>query len=157
MGIWEDFSLSVSQGIVLPIVWSWPPFARVASPLSILFCPEKVLRRVFFFTRPRRGSNSYRRGRVFKLKFCLSVLLSVRNHFNISNLGPSNHPRIMSDTTYYTSLERGWHQRWQGQWQRHTHTDKYEDKDKDKYKMLKRPITCYIFEKQGVQGYQIWH
>ena len=26
--------------------------------------------------------------------------------------------------------------------------DKYEDKDKDKYKMLKRPITCYIFLKQ---------
>ena len=31
-----------------------------------------------------------------------------------------------------------------------THKDKYEDKDKDKYKMLTRPITCYIFEKQGV-------
>ena len=33
--------------------------------------------------------------------------------------------------------------------------DKDEDNDKDK--MLKRPITCYIFEKQGVQGYQIGH
>ena len=36
-----------------------------------------------------------------------------------------------------------------------THKDKYEDKDKDKDKMLKRPITCYIFEKQGAQGYKI--
>ena len=35
--------------------------------------------------------------------------------------------------------------------------DNYKDKDedKDKDKVLKRPITCYIFEKQGVQGYQI--
>merc|ERR1712179_182061 len=36
-----------------------------------------------------------------------------------------------------------------------THKDKYEDKDKDKDKMLKRPIKCYIFEEQGVRGYQI--
>ena len=38
-----------------------------------------------------------------------------------------------------------------------THKDKYKDKDKDndKDKVLKRPITCYVFEKQGVQGYQI--
>ena len=36
-----------------------------------------------------------------------------------------------------------------------THKDKYEDKDNDKYKMLKRPITCYIFEKHRVQGYQV--
>ena len=36
-----------------------------------------------------------------------------------------------------------------------THKDKY--KDKDKYKMLKRPITWYIFVKQGVKGYQIWN
>ena len=44
-------------------------------------------------------------------------ILSVCNHFNISNLGPSNHCRIMSDSTHYTSLERGWRQRWH--WQRH--------------------------------------
>ena len=31
----------------------------------------------------------------------------------------------------------------------------FEDKDKDR--MLKRPNICYVFEKQGVQGYQIWH
>ena len=49
---------------------------------------------------------SYRRGRVYKLKFCLSVCLSVRHHFNISNLGPSNHRRIMLDPTHYASLER---------------------------------------------------
>ena len=33
--------------------------------------------------------------------------------------------------------------------------DKDKDKDNDKDKVLKRPITCYVFEKQGVQGYQI--
>ena len=33
--------------------------------------------------------------------------------------------------------------------------DKDKDEDKDKDKVLKRPITCYIFEKLGVQGYQI--
>ena len=33
--------------------------------------------------------------------------------------------------------------------------DKDEDKDNDKDKVLKRPITCYIFKKLGVQGYQI--
>ena len=40
-----------------------------------------------------------------------------------------------------------------------THKDKDKDKDKenDKDKVPKRPITCYIFEKLGVQGYQIWH
>ena len=38
-----------------------------------------------------------------------------------------------------------------------THKDKYRDKDEenDKDKMLKRPITCNIFKKQGVQRYQI--
>ena len=38
-----------------------------------------------------------------------------------------------------------------------THKDKYRDKDEDndKDKVLKSPITCYIFEKLGVQGYQI--
>merc|ERR1712032_386393 len=29
--------------------------------------------------------------------------------------------------------------------------DKEKEKDKDKEKVLKRPITCYIFEKLGVQ------
>ena len=37
--------------------------------------------------------------------------------------------------------------------------DKYKeiykdiDKDNDKYKVHRRPNICYIFEKQGVQGY----
>ena len=33
----------------------------------------------------------------------------------------------------------------------------YKDKDEDNYKdkVLRRPITYYIFEKLGVQGYQI--
>ena len=26
-----------------------------------------------------------------------------------------------------------------------------------KYKVLKRPYMCYIFEKHGIQRYQIWH
>ena len=30
-----------------------------------------------------------------------------------------------------------------------------EDIDKDRDRMLRIPNTCYIFEKQGVQGYQI--
>ena len=33
--------------------------------------------------------------------------------------------------------------------------DEYKDKDKDKDKVHRRPNICYIFEKQGVQGYQI--
>ena len=33
--------------------------------------------------------------------------------------------------------------------------DKDKDNDKDKDKIHKRPYMCYIFEKQGVQGYQI--
>ena len=32
---------------------------------------------------------------------------------------------------------------------------KDKDKDKDKDKVHRRPNICYIFEKQGVQGYQI--
>ena len=37
--------------------------------------------------------------------------------------------------------------------------DKYKDKykDKDKVKVHKILNMCYIFEKQRVQGYQIWH
>ena len=40
---------------------------------------------------------------------------------------------------------------------RYKDKDKHKDNDKDndKDKVLIRPITCYIFEKQGVQGYQI--
>ena len=34
-----------------------------------------------------------------------------------------------------------------------THKDKDKDEDNDKDNVLKRPITCYIFEKLGVQGY----
>ena len=51
---------------------------------------------------------------------CLSVCLYIRHHFNISNLGPSNRPRIMLCPTHYTLLDRGWHQRWRWQWQRRT-------------------------------------
>ena len=37
--------------------------------------------------------------------------------------------------------------------------DKYKDKykDKDKVKVQKILDICYIFEKQRVQGYQIWY
>ena len=35
---------------------------------------------------------------------------------------------------------------------------KYKDKeDTDKYKVLPRSNVYYIFEKQGIQLYQIWH
>ena len=65
-------------------------------------------------------------------------------------------------STYYTSPESWGHclsYRDDNDNDKHTHKDKDKDKDedKDKDKVLKRPITCYIFEKQGVQGYQIWH
>ena len=35
--------------------------------------------------------------------------------------------------------------------------DRGKDKDKDKYKdrVHRRPIICYIFKKEGVQGYQL--
>ena len=35
----------------------------------------------------------------------LSVYLIVRHHFKISVLWPSNHPRTMSDPTYYIPLD----------------------------------------------------
>ena len=75
----------------------------------------------------------------------LSVYLYVRHHFYISNLGPSNHTRSMSDPTYLTSLERGWHQRWQWQWQRCTQWWLQRQRQK-----LKRPNTWCIFKKQGL-------
>ena len=62
-------------------------------------------------------------------------------------------------STYYTSPESWGHclsYRDDNDNDKHTHKDKDKDEDKDKDKVLKRPITCYIFEKQGVQGYQIW-
>ena len=40
---------------------------------------------------------------------------------------------------------------WNSLLQRHTDTDK----DKYKYKVLPRPNVCYIYQKQGVQGYKI--
>ena len=39
----------------------------------------------------------------------------------------------------------------------HTKTNTNKDKHKNKYKVLQRPNVCYIFEKHGVQGIQIWH
>ena len=33
----------------------------------------------------------------------------------------------------------------------------YKYKDKEKNTMIKRPNICYIFEIQGMQGYQIWN
>ena len=35
-------------------------------------------------------------------------ILSVHHHFEISNLGPSNHPRMAWDSTYHMLLARGW-------------------------------------------------
>ena len=84
---------------------------------------------------------SYRRGRVNKLKFCLRF----RHHFDISNIWPSNHPRITSDPTYYTSLERGRHQQWQVMTMTKTKTNT-KTKTKTKTKLLKDP-TYAIFLK----------
>ena len=70
------------------------------------FLPKKWFWANFqwIFTRPFLTEGSSLQVEI--LWFCLFV----RHHFNISNIGPSNHPRIMSDPTYYTSLERGGHQ-----------------------------------------------
>ena len=62
----------------------------------------------WIFTRPFLTEGSSLRGEI--LLDCLIDCLIVRHHFNISNKGCANHPRIMSDPKYYTSLERGGHQ-----------------------------------------------
>jgi len=64
---------------------------------------------LYIFTRPFLTEGSSLQVEI--LSVCHSVILSFRHHFNISNIGPSNHPRIMSDPTYYILLERGGHQR----------------------------------------------
>ena len=91
-----------------------------------------LTQQVFHSTPPTGGVESIRGN---------SVCLYVRHHFNISNLGPSNHPRIMLGLTYYTSLDRGWHQRWQWQWQRRT------QRQRQRQKYWKDP-TCAIFLKR---------
>ena len=79
---------------------------------------------------------------------CLSVITST---FPV--WGPSNNRRIMLDTTHYASLE--WHQ--QRQWQRHTKRQIQRQRQRQwQIKMLKRPITCYIFKKKGGQGYHLY-
>ena len=102
----------------------------------------------FIFTR-----SLLRKGRVYK-----SVCLLVCHHFEISNIDPLYHPRITPDPTYHILMGRGWCQLSSGD-VNGTHKDKYKDKytDKDKYKVLQRPNVCYIFEEQGVLGFQIWH
>ena len=50
---------------------------------------------------------------------------------------------------------------WWWQWPRRRLTkrqiqrQRHPDTDKDKYKVLPRPNICYIFHKQGVQGFKI--
>ena len=60
-----------------------------------------------FHSPPPTGGVESIRGNSVCLSVRLYVCTSVRHHFNISNLGPSNHPRIMLGLTYYTSLDRG--------------------------------------------------
>ena len=96
---------------------------------------------------------SYRRGRVYKLKFCLFVCLSV-----IASIFPIYGLQIIPESYQTPHTIHHWKEddiSDDNDNDKDTQKDKYEDKDKDKYKMPKRPITCYIFEKQGVQGYQI--
>ena len=50
------------------------------------------------FTRPLLPEGS---SLLSQLKFYLFVWVSVCHRFNISHLGPSNHPRIISDPTYF--------------------------------------------------------
>ena len=58
------------------------------------------------------------------------------------------HRRKAEDTVYYSVMTMT-------TTKTHTKTNTKTKKDNDKDKVLKRPITCYIFEKLGVQGYQI--
>ena len=92
------------------------PCSLQVPPKQILTCttelvsPTRSLSKfvmIFHLTPPKEGVKS---------TVWNSVCLSVCHHLNISNIGPSNHPRIMSDPTCYTSLERGWGQQWQWQW-----------------------------------------
>ena len=48
-----------------------------------------------------------------------------------------------------TMTETNTYKKRQIQRQRHTYIDK------DKYKVLPRPNVCYIYQKQGVQGFKI--
>ena len=56
------------------------------------------------FTRPLLPEGSSLQVEI--LSVCLFVYLFVRHHFNISNLGSSNHRKVMPDPTHYASLER---------------------------------------------------
>ena len=86
------------------------------------------------FTRPYLTEGSSLQVKI--LSVCLIVCLIVRHHFNISNIGPSNHPRIMSDPTYHTSSERGEpHGSFGHKKDDHKDKDKYTDKYKDKDKV----------------------
>ena len=74
--------------------------------------------------------------------FCLSV----SHHFPIY-VEFSNHPRTMSNPTYHTSLERGWHQWWQ--WQRPIQ----REIQRQRYNALKNQHMQYF--QIAVQGYNI--
>ena len=93
------------------ILLDQPPKELVFGTKKWLEVQESVVS-ILIFTRPLLPEGSNLQVEI------LSVCVSVRHHFNFSNLGPSNHHRIMSDPTYHTSLERGWHQQWQWQWKR---------------------------------------
>ena len=83
--------------------------------------------------------------------FCLFVWC---HHFKISNQGSLYHPRITSDPTYFILSASGGYQVSSDD---DNKTRKYKDKDtdKDKFKVLQRLNVCYIFERHGVQGFQI--
>ena len=94
---------------------------------------------------------SYRRGRVYKLKFCPSVCLSViTSTFSIKTLQIIPESRQTPHIIHHWKEEDISHD---DDNDKDTHIDKYKDKDedndKDKDKMLKRPITCYNFRQAG--------
>ena len=91
------------------------------------------------------------RGRVCQLKICLFVFLSA-----ISSTFPICDLQIIPDTCQTPHII---HQQKEDDISsdnykhRNTHKHKYKDNDKDN--VLKTHVICYIFQKQGVRGYQI--
>ena len=120
-----------------------PPLTNGLLPKLIFFPKKKhFLPKKWFwanfqwiFTRPSLTEGSSLQVEI--LLDCLIDCLIVRHHFNISNIGSSNHPRIMSDPMYHTSSERGephgsFGHKKDDHKDKEKYTDKYKDKDKDK-------------------------
>ena len=104
----------------------------------VMFChgTEKRVNSIWRFSLDR----SYRKGKVYKLKFCLSICTSSLQHFQYKAFKSSqNHvrPHILYIIGKSTKLAMT---------SDDNDKDKRKYKDKDKDKMTKRPNMCHIFE-----------